>query len=230
MMAGRNISTSKMAFGSTRVMGTCAIGGQAAGTAAALAVKYNCTPRELGQQRITELQQTLLKDDCFIPGFRNIDEKDMARQAKVSATSSTEGCGPENVINGISRTTESGSNVWESKPLGEKGESITLSLDKKSDVREIRIYFDPNFTKEIMPSITKTVLDRQVEGMPAELVRDYKVECINQETVVYTWEVKDNTQRLNILDIPNVVCDSVRITVYRTHGYPSARIFEVRIY
>lgn len=44
MMAGRNISTSKMAFGSTRVMGTCAIGGQAAGTAAALAVKYNCTP------------------------------------------------------------------------------------------------------------------------------------------------------------------------------------------
>ena len=230
MMAGRNISTSKMAFGSTRVMGTCAIGGQAVGTAAALAVKYDCTPRELGQQRITELQQTLLKDDCFIPGYRNIDKKDMARQAKVSATSSTEGCGPENVINGISRTTESGSNVWESKPLGENGEGITLSLNKKSDVREIRIYFDPNFTKEIMPSITKTVLDRQVEGMPSELVRDYKVECLDEETVVYTREVKDNTQRLNILDIPEVACDSVRITVYKTHGYPSARIFEVRIY
>lgn len=31
MMAGRNISATKMAMGSTRVMGTCAIGGQASG-------------------------------------------------------------------------------------------------------------------------------------------------------------------------------------------------------
>ena len=34
MMAGRNISASKLAMGSTRVMATCAIGGEAAGTAA----------------------------------------------------------------------------------------------------------------------------------------------------------------------------------------------------
>lgn len=231
MMAGRDISTSKMAFGSTRVMGTCAIGGQAAGTAAALAVKHNCTPRELGQQRIAELQQTLLRDDCFIPGFRNNDEKDLARQAKVTATSHIEGCGPENTINGISRTTESGLNYWESQPIGEKGESITFALNKKSELKEVRIYFDPNFTKEIMPSLTKTVLDRQVEGMPIELVRDYKLECISGEAVVYSREVIGNVQRMNILDIPEgIACDSVRITVYKTHGYPAARIFEVRIY
>lgn len=30
MLAGRDISTTKMAFSSTRVMGTCAVGGQAA--------------------------------------------------------------------------------------------------------------------------------------------------------------------------------------------------------
>ena len=46
MMAGRNISASKLAFSSTRVMGTCAVGGQAVGTAAAMAVKYSCTPRD----------------------------------------------------------------------------------------------------------------------------------------------------------------------------------------
>lgn len=49
MMAGRDISTTKMVFGSTRVIGTCAIGGQAVGTAAALAVKYNCTPKTVGE-------------------------------------------------------------------------------------------------------------------------------------------------------------------------------------
>lgn len=65
MMAGRNISTTKMALGSTRVMGTCAVGGQAVGTAAAMAIKYGCTPRQIGQH-MDELQQTLLKDDYAI--------------------------------------------------------------------------------------------------------------------------------------------------------------------
>ena len=37
LMAGRNISCSHVAFTSTRVMATCAVIGQAAGTAAALA-------------------------------------------------------------------------------------------------------------------------------------------------------------------------------------------------
>ncbi len=72
MMAGRDISTSKMAFGSTRVMATCAVGGQAAGTAAAMAVRYHCSPREVGEH-ITELQQALIRDDCYLPGFANTD-------------------------------------------------------------------------------------------------------------------------------------------------------------
>ncbi len=71
MMAGRDISTTKTAFGSTRVMGTCAVGGQAVGTAAAMAVRYDCDPRQLGQTHMDELQQTLLKDDCYIPGYQN---------------------------------------------------------------------------------------------------------------------------------------------------------------
>ncbi len=57
MMAGRDISTSKMAFGATRVMGTCAVGGQAVGTAAAMAVQRGCTPRDVELFHIAELQQ-----------------------------------------------------------------------------------------------------------------------------------------------------------------------------
>ena len=75
MLAGRDISTSKMAYGTTRVMGTCSIGGQAVGTAAAMAVTYRCTPREICGH-ITELQQELLRDDCYIPGFHNEDPMD----------------------------------------------------------------------------------------------------------------------------------------------------------
>ena len=55
MMAGRDISTTKLAMGSTRVMGTCAVGGQAVGTAAALAVKNGMNPREFGISHIFHL-------------------------------------------------------------------------------------------------------------------------------------------------------------------------------
>ncbi|GHU99852.1 hypothetical protein FACS1894211_06000 [Clostridia bacterium] len=63
--AGRNISATHFGLSSTRVMATCALMGQAAGTAAALCVKKKAPPRDLCAH-IAELQQTLLYDDCFL--------------------------------------------------------------------------------------------------------------------------------------------------------------------
>ena len=62
MFAGRNISTSHLAFATTRVMATCGVIGQAVGTAAALAIEKGCSPRAIGEY-ITELQKLLLEDD-----------------------------------------------------------------------------------------------------------------------------------------------------------------------
>lgn len=230
MMAGRDISASKMAFGSTRVMGTCAVGGQAAGTAAALATKYSCQPRDIGSH-IHELQQQLLQQDCYIPDFRNDDPADQARTASVTASSSIAGCPPENAINGITRTVKNETNCWESAPLGAEGESIHLHLPAGSAVRQIRLTFDPNLTREIMPSITNTVLARQAPGLPEELVRDYTLTCTCQGKTVYQTRIADNTQRLNILPLPDgLVGNCVSITVTKTYGYPAARIYEIRIY
>lgn len=63
--AGRNISTTHLALSSTRVMGTCAMLGQAVGTACAVAKKYGLTPREAGK-RVDEIQQLLLENDCYL--------------------------------------------------------------------------------------------------------------------------------------------------------------------
>src|SRR5690606_2889742 len=59
MMAGRNISATHVAFCSTRVMATCSVMGQAAGTAAALCALEKMTPRELyeNKPKLHELQQ-----------------------------------------------------------------------------------------------------------------------------------------------------------------------------
>ena len=88
MLAGRIVSASHVAFASTRVMATCAHGGQAAGMAAALCLRDQVTPRDLLEPvRMKELQQRLLRSGQFIPGVAAMDPADLAQNAKVSATS-----------------------------------------------------------------------------------------------------------------------------------------------
>jgi hypothetical protein len=69
-LAGRIISVSHVAFGSSRVMGTSAYVGQAVGMAAALCTAEQSLPRELGaENRIAHLQGELLKTGQHIPGL-----------------------------------------------------------------------------------------------------------------------------------------------------------------
>ena len=86
-MAGRNISVSHVALGTTRVQNTIATMGQAVGTAAAMCLKWNTTPRGIYQQHMKELQQLLIKNDQYIPGLKNEDPKDPCLQAKAIASS-----------------------------------------------------------------------------------------------------------------------------------------------
>jgi hypothetical protein len=87
LLAGRLISASHVAFGSTRVMATCATQGQASGTAAHLAARHGLTPRELGTTHVRLLQQTLLREDAPLIGVRAEDDADLAPRARVTASS-----------------------------------------------------------------------------------------------------------------------------------------------
>ncbi|WP_349318770.1 FAD-dependent oxidoreductase [Chitinophaga sp. MM2321] len=60
-MAGRNISTTHVAFGSTRVMRTCGMMGEVVGFAAFVGKKYNTTPRGVYKDHLKELM-AILKD------------------------------------------------------------------------------------------------------------------------------------------------------------------------
>jgi hypothetical protein len=87
-LGGRLISASHIAFGSTRVMATCAHSGQACGMAAALCMRNNLLPRGLLESaRMEELHRELLRTDQYIPGKPLTDPDDLATAAKLSATS-----------------------------------------------------------------------------------------------------------------------------------------------
>ncbi len=231
MMAGRNISASKIAMGSTRVMATCAVGGEAAGTAAALASQRGLTPRELGRRHLPELQQILLKNDCFLLGTRNEDPADLARAAAVSATSERPGYEAAKVVDGIARDVEDAVHHWRSDGLRPEGETLTLRLPAPAGVSSLRLTFDPDLSEERCISISRAILEKQPAGIAKELVRDYDAVALRGGRPVWTREVRGNFQRLNVLDLPAPVeADEIRIRVLATNGAPDAHVFEVRIY
>lgn len=73
LVAGRDISATHVAFGSTRVMATCGAGGEAAGVGASLAIDLGVRPRELAKNHAHQLQQLLLRQDASIFGVANDD-------------------------------------------------------------------------------------------------------------------------------------------------------------
>ncbi len=91
LFGGRCASVSHFALGTVRVQRTLATLGQAAGTAAALCVLHGVTPRGLYERHIGELQQTLLRYDQYIPEVANEDPDDLARTARVAASSTARG-------------------------------------------------------------------------------------------------------------------------------------------
>lgn len=87
-LAGRIISASHVAFGSTRVMATCAHSGQAVGRAAAICAAEGKLPRDLSSGGdLRRLQRELIGQGQYIPHVQLEDEADLTRQATVTASS-----------------------------------------------------------------------------------------------------------------------------------------------
>ena len=91
-MAGRNISQTHVAHGSTRVMKTCAVIGEAAGTAASQALTAGLSPRELvhDEAHLNKLQQRLLRNGGHLPLLRNEDPGDLVLMEGVATSSSSQ--------------------------------------------------------------------------------------------------------------------------------------------
>ena len=87
LLAGRDISVTHVALGSTRIMASCGAFGQAIGTAAALCKKYGETPRGIYQKHIKELQAELVYDDQSILCINDSISPELDQKFKATATS-----------------------------------------------------------------------------------------------------------------------------------------------
>jgi len=236
MMAGRNISASHVAFTSSRVMATCSVMGQAAGTAAACCARHGLEPKQLyaDKPRLWELQQILLRDDQTIKGLANADPNDLARQAKVTASTRYGLSQPENVINGLVRDRlGEWDNCWAAAMAEAEAEPVWIQLmwDEPTKVRMVQITFDSGFQRELTLSASESVTRRMVRGPQPETVRDYALRGLihgHPQTLV---EVTGNYQRLCRHELaPPGPLLGLRLELKATNGAPIARVYEIRCY
>jgi hypothetical protein len=239
-MAGRNISATHAAFTSTRVMATCAVIGQAVGTAAAICLERGINARQLAndKQLVTGLQQMLLRQDQSIRTVQNRDPKDLARQAQVRASAESGAAKAALVIDGIDRDIPANKATGKPAEVHHWGASlasgpawIELSWPKPQRLRSVVLKFDTGFERELTLTASDSHTRTIIRAPQPETVRDYTVEVAGtdgQRRGVAT--VSGNHQRLNRLSFDPVEASSVRVTVSKSNGHEEARIVEVRCY
>jgi hypothetical protein len=234
MMAGRNISASHVAFSSTRVMATCSVLGQAAGTAAAMCAGHQVSPKKLAGSRkaVKKLQQALLRDDQTIKNLRNEDPLDLARTAKIHASGHEKGNEPEKLTNGLVR--DPSKRKWEhwSQELFKEPVWIELEWDAPQSVGFVQITFDTGFERELTLTASDSI-NRGIKREPQpETVRDYSLLVQEPGSTEYrpVAEVKGNYQRLARHQFQPVRAKRLRLRIDATNGDIFARVFELRCY
>ncbi len=245
MFAGRNISASHVAFGSTRVMATCAAMGQGVGTAAAYAVRHGLRPADLSgrQEMVQAIQQRLLCDDAYLIGRVNIDPGDLAREAHASASSAQENGPAANVLTGQTRAVHGpkgappdraipGAHRWSSDPAAGLPAWLELRWDKAIRPAEIQVIFDTGMHRALTLTHSDAYAARMEWGRPQpETIKDYTIEGIHGGTRQTLVDVQGNYQRRRVHAIENApALNAIRINITATNGLDHARICEVRVY
>lgn len=245
MFAGRNISVSHVAFGSTRVMGTCGVIGQGVGTAAACAVKHNLEPNVLSSNTklVEEIQQQLLRDDAYLVGIHNKDPEDIAQKARITASSEQAQGKAVNIISGQTRAvfgklgatpdrSNPGTHRWMSSPQAGLPAWIELRWEHSHTLSEIQLIFDTGMHRMLTMTQLDGFVRKMIWGKPQpETVRDYQIEGLVNGKWQRLVDVKGNYQRRCVHKLDNPISvKAIRVSVTATNGLDHTRILEIRIY
>lgn len=232
--AGRNISATHVAFASTRVMATCAIGGEAIGNAAAYCVKRGVTPGQLVLDggHVRALRQQLLKTDVTL--LNSEPDLGHTKAATITASSSAETFPAALVADNWSRNLldmKTGDLItahgWRSGELtAGSPQWLQLAWDAPVEVREVRLTFDTGFEREVMLTPLDRSAAKHVRAAQPETVKDYTISIDGQ--VVATVTGNYQRQRVHKLAKP-VRGKTLRINVTATNGAPEARLFQIAV-
>lgn len=226
MFAGRNISVTHAALSSCRVMGTCALLGQAVGTAAALSVRQGCLPGKFSPQQVARLQAILMDDDCFLPHI--------TRQVSPLCVTAALTGGGENLQclrDGIDRDRPDARHAWEGKP----GDIITYTFASPADIRRLRLVFDSDLNRRTLPYPENIIQHNMLHNrrlsdvptfVPYTMVKAFRIKayfCDGTQDIV--WEERCNYLRLRRKAVALSDVVSLTLEPLETWGSTQIRIF-----
>ncbi|WP_298365782.1 FAD-dependent oxidoreductase [uncultured Lutibacter sp.] len=227
LFAGRNVSVTHMALSSTRIIGTCSMMGQAAGTAAAMCAEKGVNPRGLYQNNMNELQEQLLRDDSYFPNRPANDPKDKAKKAATIFASSTASGDAKLLLDGVSRDEIEKIHHWQSEGLNEE---LQLEWNKPQKLTSVEMKFDTNLQRKMMMHKNPEKNKGQIIGIPPELIKNLSVEARVKGDWVEVGKVDYNKTRLVKVNFNEVKTTAVRVKLKETHGAESIKMFEIRCY
>ncbi|SDR70182.1 FAD dependent oxidoreductase [Polaribacter sp. KT25b] len=227
LFAGRNVSVTHIALSSTRIIGTCSMMGQAAGTAAAMCANKGVSPRKLYQNNINDLQEQLLRDDSYFPHRPAKDPKDKARTADLIFASSTSSGDVKNLLDGVSRDEINKIHHWQSEGLNAE---LQLEWNKPQKFTSVEMKFDTNLQRLMMMHKDPAKNKGQVTAVPPELIKDFTVEARVQGNWKEVGKKEYNITRLVKINFDEVKATAIRLKLKNTHGKENIRMFEVRCY
>lgn len=226
MFAGRNISVTHAAMSSTRVMATCALLGQAIGTAAAMTVELGCSVNEIAKQHMTELQDRLMDDDCYLPHFqRKISA--LCQNARLSG----DGLELEALRDGVDRPREGKAHAW----LGTIGDQITYTFKEPVDLHRIRLVADSDLNRDSLPEpenrMARSMFHNRLKicqpsYVPKTLIKAFRITAKfadGSERIIA--EETANHNRLWRCAVELKDCVSITLTPLETWGYETVRLF-----
>jgi hypothetical protein len=233
--AGRNISATHVAFASTRVMATCAVGAEAVGWALAQCVANGLAPGELAAApaQVAVLQRTLQRHDVTLVNAP--PPLSLAHGARVTASSEVAGSEAAKVLDGRRRDElNSGtgellvSHQWKSAPLARGGCAwLELAWPAAVAIRELHLTFDTNFGRQLILSASDEANRTCVRGPQPETVRDYTLRLDGRPVA----SVKGNYSRKRVHRLSQPAsARTLRLEVTATNGVPEARVFEMAAY
>jgi hypothetical protein len=182
-----------------------------------IAVREHIPPAKVSQH-IHELQQTLLKDDCYLPWVRQ-ELPELTLRATLTASQGD----PEPVRDGWNRTIGTEDHAW----LAQAGDCLTYTFDHSQPVAEVRLVLDSALQRTVAMSSHQA--DDQLTAPPPELPRKFSIQGCRDGAWFNLYTAENFHQRLFVLSIEQSL-EAIRFQLEETWGGLPSRVFQFSVW
>ena len=206
-------------------MATCALLGQAVGTAAAVAACEELSPHDVCIRRIDELQERLLAADCFLPGKR----RPVGEACRTAVLVDQSGAPiPHGIAlkNGEDRpnihygTTDCG------LPLP-NGKAVEYRFPAPTRVEAVHLVFDSDLNRATLPgdgcerehaTRANVLLDSPLMHLPLTLCKSFRMEMDTPTGTVPLLDVTENATRAYHVAVDREDVTALRLIPRENYG------------